>query len=36
MIFVKDLDDRIFPLLGGFSSYPHIDEDVVKALDDCG
>ena len=34
--FVKDLDDRIFPLLGDFSRYPHIDKDVVKALDDFG
>ena len=31
--FVKDLDDRIFPLLGDFSRYLNIDKDVVKALD---
>ena len=34
--FVKDLDDRIFPLLGDFSCYPSIDKDVVKALRECG
>ena len=33
---MKDLDDRIFPLLGDFSCYPNIDKDVVKALGDCG
>ena len=33
VFFVKDLDDRIFPLLGDFSRYLNIDKDVVKALD---
>ena len=36
LLFVKDLDDRIFPLLGDFSRYPNVDKDVVKALDDFG
>ena len=34
--FVKDLDDRIFPLLGDFSCSPNIGKDVVKALRECG
>ena len=34
--FLKDLDDRIFPLLGGFSCYPNIDKDVVISLGECG
>ena len=34
--FVKDLDDRIFLLLGDFSCYPSIGKDVVKALRECG
>ena len=33
--FEKDLDDRIFPLLGGLSCYPNIDKGVVKALREC-
>ena len=36
LLFVKDLHDRMFPLLGDFSRYPNIaniDKDVVKALD---
>ena len=33
LLFVKDFDDRIFPLLGDFSRYPNIDMDVVKALE---
>ena len=36
LLFVKDLDDRIFPMLGDFSSYRKIDKDVVKALSECG
>ena len=34
--FVKDLGDRIFPLLGDFSYYPNIDKNVLKALGECG
>ena len=34
LLFVKDLDDRIFPLLGDFSCYPYIDKDAVEALDE--
>ena len=33
---MKDLDDRIFPLMGDFSCYPNIDKDVVKALGEYG
>ena len=36
LIFVKDLDCRIFPLLEDFSCYPNTDEDVVKALNSFG
>ena len=27
--FVKDLDDRIFPLLGDFAGYRNIDDNFV-------
>ena len=36
LLFVKDLEGRIFPLLGDLSCYPNIDKDVVKALGECG
>ena len=36
LIFVKDLDDGICPMMGGFSWYPTIGKDVVKALGECG
>lgn len=36
LVSVKDLDDRIIPLLGGFFRYPYTDKNVVKALDEFG
>ena len=37
LLFVKDLDDRIFSSFGDFSRYyPNVDKDVVKELDECG
>ena len=36
LLFVEYLDDGIFPLLGDFSSYRNVDNDVVKALGECG
>ena len=36
LLFVKDLDDRIFPLLGDFSCYPYIDKDAVESPEEFG
>ena len=35
-LFLKELDDRIFPLSGDFFRYPNIDKDVAKALHEFG
>lgn len=32
-LFVKDLDGRIFPLVGDFSRSPYVDKHVVSASD---
>ena len=35
-LFLKELDDRIFPLSGDFFRYPNIDKDVAKTLHEFG
>ena len=36
LLLAKDLDDRMFPLLGEFFRDPNVDKDVVKPLEDSG
>ena len=36
LLFVKDFDDRIIPLLGDFSCYPYIDKDAVESPEEFG